>query len=847
MRHPIRRFAVAAWKVWLQCLGEAVCARGLRALVGAIPFADAVLDVAGDAVQRLRGRQHEEELRGSLQELAPAPPAAAKAEAEAVAAVAAAGQPPEVRERLASYLAQVPAAARQSLKRADDPTGTTVPPSLSLAQAIDLVPLIPARLPRFRPGDRPASIGDWELVELLGAGGFGEVWKARHVDFPATLAAFKFCLDPDAQQRLLQHEGRMINQVLAAGRHPGIVALLDAQLRGNPPWLKYEYVDGGDLTTVVQHVRGPQATEVIRLLAGIVGHFHRLSPPVVHRDLKPSNILVQWLPGRRFALRVADFGIGAVAAQQALNEAARPASSGSIPATVLRGAHTPLYASPQQKRGAPPDVRDDVFALGVMWYQLVSGDLSLERPGGRWRKRLGELGVPAEHLDLLEACCDDSPDERPRDAGVLAEALALAQPAAVPPADRPTPPPPTTPASSRLPVVESPPTFEQHLRNLAAQQRYGEAVQLIEQQPRQQRDLALLVRLREEWRTSALRRAAEAAGQHDYAAAAAALAELPPVLRDEEQLERYRTAQRRLDALADEILEILPTHNTVLLRLKVDDYLRLKPNDPRMRALRETLPEIADAIVNSLGMRLVLIRPGRFLMGSADGEPNRGNDEGPQHEVEITRPYYLGICQVTQREFEAVTGKNPSFFHPRNGGSPEHPVEQVTWDEAADFCRRLSALPAERGAGRLYRLPTEAEWEYACRAGTTTPFWWGSSATATQANFDGNNPYGGAPKGVYLQRTTKVGSYPGSPWGLFDLHGNVWEWTADWADPGYYARGERKDPPGPAQGTARVLRGGSWGAYGYSCRCSSRKWIEPGSRLNYVGFRVACVLGTRVG
>src|SRR5262249_34294094 len=162
----------------------------------------------------------------------------------------------------------------------------------------------------------------------------------------------------------------------------------------------------------------------------------------------------------------------------------------------------------------------------------------------------------------------------------------------------------------------------------------------------------------------------------------------------------------------------------------------------------------------------------------------------PLHPVTITRPFYLGVGPVTQGQYEKVTGANPS----QHRDEPDHallPVENVSWDEADAFCRLLSNLPAERAAGRGYRLPAEAqggeaEGEYAGRAGTSPPFAFGASLPGPQANFDGNSPGGDAPRGPYLARPTPVGSSPANAWGLFDMHGNVWEWCADWFDPDYY-------------------------------------------------------------
>jgi uncharacterized protein (TIGR02996 family) len=285
-----------------------------------------------------------------------------------------------------------------------------------------------------------------------------------------------------------------------------------------------------------------------------------------------------------------------------------------------------------------------------------------------------------------------------------------------------------------------------------------------------------------------------------------------------------------------------------LVRLSHDKQFRpeLSPaeRDHRVRQLlAASVTPCVPAWTNSLGMKFVLIPPGKFLMGSPECEEGRSNEEGPQHEVEITRLFYLGIHPVTQGQYRKMTGKNPSYFTRRRGGGANHPVEQVTWKEAVEFCRKLSARPEEKAAGRAHRLPSEAEWEYACRGGanSSTPFFFGDSLSSTQANFNGCYPYGGAAKGPYLQRTTPVGSYKPNAFGRFDMHGNVWEWCQDWYGGDYYNQSPQQDPQGPQNGGLRVLRGGSWHVSGYFCRSASRNWFDPGERLNGFGFRVVCV------
>jgi formylglycine-generating enzyme required for sulfatase activity len=211
--------------------------------------------------------------------------------------------------------------------------------------------------------------------------------------------------------------------------------------------------------------------------------------------------------------------------------------------------------------------------------------------------------------------------------------------------------------------------------------------------------------------------------------------------------------------------------------------------------------------------------------------------------VTITRPFYLGVYPVTQQQYEAVMHANPSQFTRNQGGGPQHPVDQVTWEEAVAFCKRLSDIPEEKRAGRTYRLPTEAEWEYACRAGTTTPFAGCDALASADANFDGTRPYGAARTGPFLQRTSKVGSYRPNAWGLFDMHGNVWEWCSDWHDEHYYADAPERDPQGPVRGTQKVLRGGSWHNSGHLCRSARRNKYAADFRNDAIGFRVAMVVG----
>jgi serine/threonine protein kinase len=464
--------------VLFKCIGQALCANGLKALAGMVPMGAAIYDIAEDACERLREHAQEEQLRGLVAAAVHASPAEVRREAASVVLELIADQPREVQINLELYLSQIPAAIRQSLKRPADPTGKSVPVNFSIKRPEDLLQFLPTRLPRFQPGDRPSGLGDWELVDLLGIGGFGEVWKARHLHFDGIApVAFKFCLDQTARDRLLKHEATVLNQVMRQGRHPGIVPLLDASLSSDPPCLKYEYIEGGDLAGLLrdwqQGIDKPRwqlATGVIAQLAGIVGFAHRMVPPIVHRDLKPANVLVQRLSAGDYALRVTDFGIGGVAALPAILEARQGTTTrGDLIGTALRGSHTPLYASPQQMRGEAPDPRDDVHALGVIWYQMLTGDLNSGPPTGLWSEELEEAGMSRELVRLLGACVGRL-EKRPKDAADLAEQLTtlLAPPPPPPPVKAPparVEKPAPRPAPVRVPVeVPAPPVREDKLQ-----------------------------------------------------------------------------------------------------------------------------------------------------------------------------------------------------------------------------------------------------------------------------------------------------------------------------------------------------------------------------------------------
>jgi formylglycine-generating enzyme required for sulfatase activity/serine/threonine protein kinase len=276
----------------------------------------------------------------------------------------------------------------------------------------------------------------------------------------------------------------------------------------------------------------------------------------------------------------------------------------------------------------------------------------------------------------------------------------------------------------------------------------------------------------------------------------------------------------------------------------VAGLLAFLPNAPRGEP-PAAAPE--KYIVNSVGMKLARVPAGRFLMGSPPAEEGRAEDEGPQREVKVQRPYYLGAHEVTQAEYAVVMDASPSHFAKEGDGAAEvagadtgrHPVEMVSWEDAKAFCKALTARPQERQAGRVYRLPTEAEWEHACRAGTATPFHTGAALGALDANVHGLRPLGGAVLRPLWMHTVPVGAYPANAFGLHDMHGNVWEWCEDRYQP--YPGNVRAGPPRRKQiDDPRVLRGGGWGFAAAECRSAARMGQPPTARTSFFGFRVAC-------
>jgi len=244
-----------------------------------------------------------------------------------------------------------------------------------------------------------------------------------------------------------------------------------------------------------------------------------------------------------------------------------------------------------------------------------------------------------------------------------------------------------------------------------------------------------------------------------------------------------------------------------------------------------------------LNHNMVYMEGGTFAMGSPGTEAERDIDE-VLHQVTVSS-FYMGKYEVTQGEYQKIMKDNPANFTGK-----KLPVESVSWYDAITYCNKLSerlgltpayiidgtAVMWDKNANG-YRLPTEAEWEYACRAGTITPFNTGTNIGTEEANYDGTYPYNNNAQGTFFEKTMPAGTFPANSWGLYDMHGNVYEWCWDWY--AYYSPGEQTDPTGPAKGSYHVIRGGSWANSGYALRSACRNMFVPGSGNERIGFRLA--------
>jgi len=298
---------------------------------------------------------------------------------------------------------------------------------------------------------------------------------------------------------------------------------------------------------------------------------------------------------------------------------------------------------------------------------------------------------------------------------------------------------------------------------------------------------------------------------------------------------RYDSAAEVLAALANQKTIVIPTSQTQTFQnplKQIFQFISPPTNPPKpptnINVNINAQSSFTEDLGNGVKLEMIAIPGGTFWMGSPANEAERGDNESPQHQVTVPS-FFMGKYPLTQAQYQAIMGKNPAYFKGNN-----RPVENVSWDDAVRFCQKLS-----QRTGKNYRLPSEAEWEYACRAGTKTPFSFGDNITTDLVNYDGTYPYKSAPKGKYREQTTDVGTFPPNAFGLYDMHGNVWEWCEDdWHENYIDAPTDGSAWNSQSGSNTKLLRGGSWYNDAGLGRSANRFRYSRGNRYNNFGFRV---------
>lgn len=741
-----------------ECLGLAVCEKARRALTGDGRFGDVLLDVAKATLEYANKELDAAELRQALGETAALTRDGLTERLDPLLDGLARVHALPFRVELREYLALLPGCLRRFLARPSDPTGKSVPDAATFTRPEDLLPLLPPHRPHLHA--TPAGLDGWHLIEPIGFGETDETWRATDPAQPGAAAALTFVVDEEARKAVHDRQ-KLFHEVFALTDESGIVPLRSVYLETTPPAFDAPYLTGYDLASLMwdwkwrsDAAKPDAALKVMRRLCDIVAAAH--AKGVVHRDLKPANVRLHPTDGGKFTVWVANFGWGQIASARALQLSKGHTPRGEQLRLALRGAHTALYASPQQTKREAPDPRDDVHALGVIWYQLLKRDPHAAAPfGTEWAEEFAADGVTDSQARLLSACLSTRPEKRPENAARLGEFLASV---AVAPATG-------GPDGSKLIPI----------KGKSSEHPTGWDVGPVSGGPKSQGPLS-----------GKLRAAGPPSGGP-------------------------KTSRVGIQA--------------TLAAAAVSSGLGYGG-----------LPKLVN---NSVGMTFALVPPGTFEMGSDPGEHGRREHEGPRHTVTVTKPLYLSVFPVTQEQFEKVKGRNPSAFTRAHGGGPDHPVESVPWADAVAFCERLTRSHDEQMHARVYRLPTEAEWEFACRAGTTTAYSCGDQFAPT----DGHYAAGAHGRSDGEGRTVAVGRFESNPLGLHDMHGNVQEWCSDWYDEYYYFDSPAKDPHGPPPGMLKVVRGGCWTTFGSDCRSAARRGQDPDSPGNTVGFRVVLAVG----
>ena len=705
----------------------------------------------------------------------------------------------------------------------------------------------------------------YRIVRLLAQGGMGAVYQALDQNLGSTIAVKETLFTDDSLRNAFEREARL----LANLRHAALPKVTHHFTEGDGQFLVMDFIPGDDLMRMLEHRGSPFPVEDVLewadQLLGVLEYLHKRQPPIVHRDIKPHNLKLT----EEGQIVLLDFGLAKGAAWQ---------RSHLTTGSSIFG-YTPSYAPPEQIKGTGTDPRSDLYSLGATLHHLITGQQPPDaltrvmelaegqpdplRPANEIKRHV----TPVIASVLTQAMLLNR-ERRFSSATLMREALGEARTSLA--------------ASSYNPAtMMGPATVEGFSANQTLKDSVIQAAEpAVSTSGHQTVDEEEIETIRPAGRSS---RGDFAVGQWDQAprrvivpirSRSATDVPVPSTLGSQATHAKGISGGRWLwGGLAAAGLTVL------VIALSV---AALKDAKPPVTSLESSQPSataqpidagltlgvfefdtvtvdaggnvterrkgqatfFSEDLGNGVTLEMVDVPGGTFLMGSHDSEPGRHVSEGPQHSVSVAA-FQIGKFEVSQAQWRVVAGlpkvrrnlrADPSRFKGEN-----LPVEQVSWDDAVEFCERLS-----RFTERAYRLPTEAEWEYACRSGSTTPFAFGETITPHLVNHGGDGLDKTPPKELYKPNTIPVGSL-GAPnaFGLFDMHGNVWEWCIDnWHDSYHGAPTDGRAWGGGDPGS-RVARGGSWYYVADYCRSANRGRSSPDNKRTVMGFRVVSVGQTR--
>ncbi len=626
----------------------------------------------------------------------------------------------------------------------------------------------------------------YRIVRRLGQGGMGTVYEAVDERVSATVVVKEAHeATDDNQRREFEREARL----LANLQHKTLPKVMDYFIEGGFEYLVMEFVPGYDLGELLRRRGSPfHLKAVLRWadeLLGVLEYLHGLRPPILHRDIKPSNLKLT----QREDIYLLDFGLAKGAAgKMTMTQASRS----------IRG-YTPIYAPLEQIAGQGTDPRSDLYSLGATLYHLLTNVVPVDAPT-RDEQLEYENPDPLPHISQL------NPKVPPAVAEVIHRALSL----------------------KRKGRFESAAEMREALRR--AEEELGAAPE-SDNSPAAARQTAYgLARGTEELETARM----PAAGERRLATAAG-------------QPTRPKKNPLRLAAAVVAVIVVAALLFAFRSRIRRRLFGPVQPRATATPVAQKSPAQSFTENVNGVSLEMVAMPAGTFFMGTDDADPRRhGENEEPAHSVTVPE-FYLGKFEVTQAQWRAVMGTDPSHFK-----GDDLPVDQVSWKDAQEFCRKLSEL-----TGRQYRLPSEAEWEYACRAGTDGPFyaeldsigWYGDNSgrervDASEIYRQNGEDYIRVLVRQYGHKTHPVGQKQPNGFGLYDINGNVSEWCEDIFHDGYYGA--------PADGSAwlsggnptfRVRRGGSFLATAVASRSAFRSKTHHEVTHGTFGLRVAATTG----